>query len=278
MCSEGLAVGDRGNGAWSAEDIATYKRLLDEQEAWELEREEVVRLIAEAEELRQDLETVVLYHLGKVWVRGIAPRLALGRRVSLKEKLLDNLRDRYDRIYRKKCAAGLNHESAHRATLRDLRRLSIKLERLRPEVLRKGPKPRSYHNELSNLLAAYERWLATVQARYPKIKVADCPEAELLKCIPEASGTRPSDRMRDGKVVPPFKLAALLACSELGIDLSLGRALSEIWKQRKARQSEPRLFGSEEAKEWTRQDDEEKRLKVLRDRFGPPPGFRDLWA
>ncbi len=279
MSFEALAVGEMPGGGWSAEDIAAYKRLLDEQEAWALQEDEMARLNAEAEELRQELETIVLYHLGKVWLKGLAPRLATNRREKLKDNLLSTLRQRYDKFFAKKCAEGLTEESALQAALRALQRISIKPESLTPAALRKGSKPRGYHKELPNLLPAYKRWVPKVWAHYQAIKEASDPEAELLRRIPEANKTRPTDRMRDGKVVPPFELAALLACSELGIDLSLKRALGEIWRQKKEHKNDPTAFFTpEELTEWAKKDEEEARLKKLRDSFGPPPGLHDLWA
>lgn len=278
MPSEVLATGEMPGGGWSAEDTAAYKRLLEEEEAWALQEEQMARLDAEAEELRQELETIVLCHLGNVWLKGLAPRLAPNRRDILKDNLLNRLLQRYNKILAKKRAEGLAEESAHQATLRTLRRVSIKPESLTPAALRKGPKPRGYHKELPKLLPAYKRWLPKVRAQCQAIKEASDPEAELLKRIPEASGTRPSDRIIDGKVVPPFALAALIACSELGINLSLKRALEEIWRQKKELQNDPTAFTPEELKEWAKKDEEEARLKKLRDSFGPPAGLRDLWA
>ena len=113
----------KAKGGWSVEDTAAYKRLLNEREAWEQEEEEMARLSAESEELRQDVEAIALQHLGRVWLRGLAPRLALDRRHVLKEKLLGDLRNRYYRIFAKKRAAGLDERAAHRATLCALRGL-----------------------------------------------------------------------------------------------------------------------------------------------------------
>ena len=107
------------------------------------------------EELSQNLKDITLQHLGRIWLKGLAPVYPrIGVPFSRR-----SCSARYYKILAKRRAAGLDEQAAHRATLCARRGLSIRPEDLTLEALRKGPKPRSYHKQLSKLLETYEDWL-----------------------------------------------------------------------------------------------------------------------